>query len=57
TLYKDEVCGGAGQARRDSGGCWVCHRIEAFEHFLQTNPEFHGKVVLIQVALQTTEFN
>ncbi|KAI6107712.1 hypothetical protein EV401DRAFT_2200018 [Pisolithus croceorrhizus] len=35
----------------------VCHRIEAFEHFLQTNPEFHGKVVLIQVALQTTEFN
>ncbi|KAI6107090.1 glycosyl transferase [Pisolithus croceorrhizus] len=36
---------------------WICHKIEAFEHLLQTNPEFHGKVVLIQVALQTTEFN
>ncbi|KAI6107708.1 glycosyltransferase family 20 protein [Pisolithus thermaeus] len=35
----------------------VRHKIEAFEHFLKTNPEFQGKVVLIQVALQTTESN
>ncbi|KAI6023022.1 glycosyltransferase family 20 protein [Pisolithus microcarpus] len=35
----------------------VRHKIEAFEHFLKANPEFQGKVVLIQVALQTTESN
>lgn len=35
----------------------VRHKIEAFEHFLKSNPEFQGKVVLIQVALQTTESN
>ncbi|KAI6013261.1 glycosyltransferase family 20-domain-containing protein [Pisolithus marmoratus] len=33
------------------------HLLEAFEHFLKANPEFQGKVVLIQVALQTTESN
>ncbi|KIJ64234.1 glycosyltransferase family 20 protein [Hydnomerulius pinastri MD-312] len=35
----------------------VKHKLEAFERFLKKNPEFQGKVVLIQVALQTTEFN
>ncbi|KAI6022063.1 glycosyltransferase family 20-domain-containing protein [Pisolithus marmoratus] len=35
----------------------VRHKLEAFEHFLKANPEFQGKVVLIQVALQTTESN
>lgn len=35
----------------------VRHKIEAFEHFLKTHPELQGKVVLIQVALQTTESN
>ncbi|KAG6371761.1 glycosyltransferase family 20-domain-containing protein [Boletus reticuloceps] len=33
------------------------HKIEAFERFLKKNPEFRGKVVLIQVALQTTQSN
>ncbi|KAF8439720.1 glycosyltransferase family 20 protein [Boletus edulis BED1] len=35
----------------------VRHKIEAFERFLKKNPEFQGKVVLIQVALQTTQWN
>ncbi|KAG6333800.1 hypothetical protein ID866_5295 [Astraeus odoratus] len=35
----------------------VRHKIEAFEQFLKAYPEFQGKVVLIQVALQTTESN
>ncbi|KAI6013248.1 glycosyltransferase family 20 protein [Pisolithus marmoratus] len=35
----------------------VRHKLEAFDHFLKANPEFQGKVVLIQVALQTTESN
>ncbi|KAG8215355.1 glycosyltransferase family 20 protein [Butyriboletus roseoflavus] len=35
----------------------VRHKIEAFERFLKKKPEFQGKVVLIQVALQTTESN
>ncbi|KAI6022055.1 hypothetical protein EDC04DRAFT_2900953 [Pisolithus marmoratus] len=35
----------------------VRHKLEAFEHFLKANPEFQGKVVFIQVALQTTESN
>ncbi|KAH7882668.1 glycosyltransferase family 20 protein [Phlebopus sp. FC_14] len=35
----------------------VRHKLEAFEQFLKKNPDFQGKVVLIQVALQTTEFN
>ncbi|KAI6030068.1 glycosyltransferase family 20-domain-containing protein [Pisolithus marmoratus] len=35
----------------------LCHKLGAFEHFLKANPEFQGKVVLIQVALQTTESN
>jgi trehalose 6-phosphate synthase/phosphatase len=35
----------------------VRHKIEAFERFLKKNPEFQGKVVLIQVALQTTQSN
>ncbi|KAI6023019.1 glycosyltransferase family 20-domain-containing protein [Pisolithus microcarpus] len=35
----------------------VRHKIEAFEHFLKANPEFQGKVVLIQMALQTTKSN
>ncbi|KAI6013251.1 glycosyltransferase family 20-domain-containing protein, partial [Pisolithus marmoratus] len=35
----------------------VLHELERFEHFLKANPEFQGKVVLIQVALQTTESN
>lgn len=33
------------------------HKIRAFELFLEKNPEFQGKVVLIQVALSTTEEN
>lgn len=35
----------------------VRHKLNAFESFLIKYPEFQGKVVLIQVALQTTEFN
>ncbi|KAI6022046.1 hypothetical protein EDC04DRAFT_2900943 [Pisolithus marmoratus] len=35
----------------------VRHKLEAFEHFLKANPEFQGKVVLIQIALQTTGSN
>ncbi|TFK37501.1 alpha,alpha-trehalose-phosphate synthase [Crucibulum laeve] len=35
----------------------VRHKIQAFEAFLDKYPEFQGKVVLIQVALQTTESN
>ncbi|KAF8332454.1 glycosyltransferase family 20 protein [Amanita rubescens] len=35
----------------------VRHKILAFERFLDQNPEFQEKVVLIQVALQTTEIN
>lgn len=35
----------------------VRHKILAFEMFLDKHPEFRGKVVLIQVALQTTEEN
>jgi trehalose 6-phosphate synthase complex regulatory subunit len=35
----------------------VRHKILAFETFLEKHPEFHGKVVLIQVALHTTEEN
>ncbi|KIL62946.1 glycosyltransferase family 20 protein [Amanita muscaria Koide BX008] len=35
----------------------VRHKIQAFETFLDKHPEFQGKVVLIQVALQTTETN
>ncbi|KAH9948505.1 glycosyltransferase family 20-domain-containing protein [Amylocystis lapponica] len=35
----------------------VRHKIQAFEAFLDKYPEFQGKVVLIQVALQTTEEN
>ena len=30
-------------------------KIQAFEAFLDKYPEYQGKVVLIQVALQTTE--
>ena len=33
------------------------HKIQAFEQFLVKHPEYQGKVVLIQVALQTTEEN
>lgn len=33
------------------------HKIKAYEAFLEANPAFHGKVVLIQVALSTTEEN
>ncbi|KAI5117721.1 hypothetical protein M0805_006207 [Coniferiporia weirii] len=33
------------------------HKIRAFEHFLEKYPKFQGKVVLIQVALSTTEEN
>lgn len=33
------------------------HKIKAFEHFLEKYPEFQGKVVLIQVALSTSEEN
>ncbi|CAK5279906.1 unnamed protein product [Mycena citricolor] len=32
----------------------VRHKLLAFQWFLEKYPEFHGKVVLIQVALQTT---
>ena len=35
----------------------VRHKILAFEAFLDKFPEWEGKVVLIQVALQTTESN
>ncbi|KAH6904345.1 trehalose-phosphatase [Coprinopsis sp. MPI-PUGE-AT-0042] len=35
----------------------VRHKISAFEAFLDKNPEWQGKVVLLQVALQTTESN
>jgi trehalose 6-phosphate synthase/phosphatase len=35
----------------------VRHKLLAFEVFLDKHPEFQGKVVLIQVALQTTERN
>ncbi|TFY74670.1 hypothetical protein EWM64_g9341, partial [Hericium alpestre] len=35
----------------------VRHKLLAFEAFLDKHPEFHQKVVLIQVALQTTEEN
>ncbi|KZT21795.1 glycosyltransferase family 20 protein [Neolentinus lepideus HHB14362 ss-1] len=35
----------------------VRQKILAFEMFLNKHPEFRGKVVLIQVALQTTEEN
>ncbi|KAI0920354.1 hypothetical protein AcV5_010116 [Taiwanofungus camphoratus] len=35
----------------------VRQKIQAFEAFLDKYPEFQGKVVLIQVALQTTEEN
>ncbi|KAF9490894.1 alpha,alpha-trehalose-phosphate synthase [Pleurotus eryngii] len=35
----------------------VRHKIRAFEMFLEKHPEFQQKVVLIQVALQTTETN
>ncbi|KAG0698556.1 glycosyltransferase family 20 protein [Suillus ampliporus] len=35
----------------------VRHKLEAFEHFLKKYPEYQGKVLLLQVALQTTEYN
>ncbi|KAJ3568203.1 hypothetical protein NP233_g5869 [Leucocoprinus birnbaumii] len=35
----------------------VRQKIQAFERFLERYKEFQGKVVLIQVALQTTETN
>ncbi|THG96790.1 hypothetical protein EW026_g5099 [Hermanssonia centrifuga] len=35
----------------------VRHKIQAFEMFLTKYPEYQGKAVLIQVALQTTEQN
>ncbi|OCH91316.1 hypothetical protein OBBRIDRAFT_873262 [Obba rivulosa] len=35
----------------------VRQKIQAFEAFLDKYPEYQGKVVLIQVALQTTEEN
>ncbi|KAI0056939.1 alpha-trehalose-phosphate synthase [Artomyces pyxidatus] len=35
----------------------VRHKLLAFEAFLDKHPEYHQKVVLIQVALQTTEEN
>ncbi|KDQ50611.1 glycosyltransferase family 20 protein [Jaapia argillacea MUCL 33604] len=35
----------------------VRHKIQAFEVFLEKHPEYLGKIVLIQVALQTTETN
>lgn len=35
----------------------VRHKLQAFEAFLEKYPEYQGKVVLIQVALQTTEEN
>lgn len=33
------------------------HKLLAFEAFLDKHPEYHQKVVLIQVALQTSEVN
>lgn len=35
----------------------VRHKIRAFERLLETHPEMQGKVVLIQVALSTSEEN
>lgn len=35
----------------------VRHKLQAFETFLDKYPQWQGKVVLIQVALQTTEGN
>ena len=35
----------------------VRHKIAAFEEFLSKYPEYQGKVVLLQVALHTTEEN
>lgn len=35
----------------------VRHKLLAFEAFLDKNADFRGKVVLVQVALQTTEEN
>jgi len=35
----------------------VRHKLTAFEAFLLSQPQWQGKVVLIQVALQTTESN
>ncbi|KAJ3105009.1 hypothetical protein HDU97_008617 [Phlyctochytrium planicorne] len=35
----------------------VRQKMLAFERFLKEHPEWHGKVVLIQVALSTTEAN
>jgi trehalose 6-phosphate synthase/phosphatase len=35
----------------------VRHKLLAFEAFLDKHPEYHQKVVLIQVALQTSEEN
>ncbi|KAI0270653.1 alpha-trehalose-phosphate synthase [Gloeopeniophorella convolvens] len=35
----------------------VRHKLLAFEAFLEKHPEFHHKVILIQVALQTSEEN
>jgi trehalose 6-phosphate synthase/phosphatase len=29
----------------------ILHRLKAFDHFLRTNPKFHGKVTLILVAV------
>ena len=33
------------------------HKLLAFEAFLEKHPEYHQKVILIQVALQTSEEN
>ncbi|KAJ3257181.1 hypothetical protein HK103_004879 [Boothiomyces macroporosus] len=35
----------------------VDHKLLAFERFLEDHPEFHGKVVLIQVSLSTATEN
>ncbi|KAI8925405.1 glycosyltransferase family 20-domain-containing protein [Entophlyctis helioformis] len=35
----------------------VRHKMLAYERFLKQHPEWHGRVVLIQVALSTTEAN
>ncbi|KAG1875860.1 glycosyltransferase family 20-domain-containing protein [Suillus tomentosus] len=35
----------------------VRHKLEAFELFLKKWPEYQGKVILLQVALQTTKSN
>ncbi|KAI9104088.1 glycosyltransferase family 20-domain-containing protein [Phlyctochytrium arcticum] len=35
----------------------VRQKFLAFERFLKDNPQWHGKVILIQVALSTTEAN